>query len=549
MLINYFSSLFLKPQRIVPIFFFGLLLLLGLGVHRDYGVSWDEPTDHLNGMVNVKYIVGVLAPAKVAQYPAAQLIPEFQNYRDNDHGVLFEIPMALLGYMLAHHDPRAYYFLRHFCIFLVFVSGVWATYRIGKHWLRDWRLGLLAATLLVLSPRLFAESFFNGKDIVFTACFALAIYTLMRLIESPTLSRAIWHGVASAAAIDVRLLAILLVLYTLGLLLLTVTQASSNRSALLRVLGIYLLTTGAATIVGWPYLWANPLDNFLTAFQNLNHYPWRFTNLYMGRFLTVNELPWHYAFVWIFITTPLSYSLLTLVGISALGKQLWNTGWRDISLVHNRFNLLMIGWLLGPLIIIVVLHSGLYDTWRHVYFVYPAMVLLAVRGLQMLMIWLRVSRSTMIQRLTLLLLILVGLETIRTAIRMVRLHPYEHLYYSFLPAKTIEQQFERDYWALSFRQGLEWLLAHDHSAQVGVSITWPHTHPLYNNGLIMPAAQRARILYVPEPKRGRYYITTYRWHPQSYADSLGQEIYSIRAGGIKILSIFDREAVPSSKAL
>ncbi|UOR04780.1 hypothetical protein MUN82_17765 [Hymenobacter aerilatus] len=542
MLVNRFYSLFLKPQRIVPLLFFGLLLVLGLVVHRDYGVSWDEPTDHLNGMVNVKYIAELLVPAKVAQYPAAQLIPEFQHYRDNDHGVLFEIPMALLGYVLTHHDSRSYYFLRHFCIFLVSVSGVWATYRIGTHWLRDWRLGLLAAALLVLSPRLFAESFFNGKDIVFTALFALAIHTLMRLLEAPTLPRAIWHGVASAAAIDVRLLAIILVPYTLSLLLLAFTQASSNRTALLRILGLYLLTTGVATIIGWPYLWAHPLDNFIAAFQNLSHYPWIFTNLYKGQFLAVKELPWHYAPVWIFITTPLPYSLLAFVGIVASGKQLWNTGWRGISLLHNRFNVLLIGWLLGPLVVIVVLHSALYDAWRHVYFVYPAFVLLAARGVQMLITWGSVSRPTLLHRLALFLLLVAGLETIRTAIRMVRLHPYEHLYYSFLPAKTIEQQFERDYWALSFRQGLEWLLAHDSSAQVGVSVTWPHVHPLYNNGLILPAAQRARIVYVPKPQRGRYHITTYRWHPQPYADSLGREIYSIRAEGITILSIFDREA-------
>ncbi|WP_045687017.1 hypothetical protein [Hymenobacter sp. AT01-02] len=58
--------------------FFGLLALLGVLLHRDYGVSWDEPTDHLNGLVNVKYIVGLVAPEKVAQEPTTQLIPPLQ---------------------------------------------------------------------------------------------------------------------------------------------------------------------------------------------------------------------------------------------------------------------------------------------------------------------------------------------------------------------------------------------------------------------------------------------------------------------------------------
>jgi len=525
----------------VPAAFFGLLLLAGVLLHRDYGVSWDEPTDHLNGMVNVKYIAEILAPEKVAQDPSARLIPGFRNYRDNDHGVLFEIPVTLLSYAFTHHDSRAYYFLRHFCIFLVFVLGVWAIYRIGTRWLRDWRWGLLAAAALVLSPRFFAEAFFNGKDIVFMSLFALAVHTLTRLIERPTLPRAVWHGIATAAAIDVRILAVILVPYTLGLLLLAATQAGSNRR-LIQAAGVYLLATSIATVVGWPYLWADPVGNFLAAFQNLNHYPWKFTNLYMGRLLTIAELPWHYAPVWIFITTPLPYSLLALVGLGAVGQQLWHGGWRKAGLLPNRLNLLLIGWLLGPPGIIIVLHSALYDTWRHLYFVYPALVLLAVRGVLVFMSLMKAPRSVLVRRLALALLVVAGLETGRTVLRMVRLHPYEHMYYSFLSPNTVERQFERDHWALSFRQGLEWLLTHDPSAQVGVSITWPLVHPLYNNELILPAAQRARVVYVPKPQRGCYYLTGYRWHPQSYADSLGREIYSIRAEGIKILSIFDTTA-------
>ena len=42
---NGFSGLnpALGKRKIVVLALFGLLLLLGLAVHRDYGVSWDEP--------------------------------------------------------------------------------------------------------------------------------------------------------------------------------------------------------------------------------------------------------------------------------------------------------------------------------------------------------------------------------------------------------------------------------------------------------------------------------------------------------------------------
>ena len=35
----------------------------------------------------------------------------------------------------------------------------------------------------------------------------------------------------------------------------------------------------------------------------------------------------------------------------------------------------------GPILIVVLLDSVLYDGWRQIYFVYPALVLTAMRGL------------------------------------------------------------------------------------------------------------------------------------------------------------------------
>ncbi|MBW3130452.1 hypothetical protein [Hymenobacter profundi] len=518
-------------------------------MHRDYGVSWDEPTDHLNGLVNVKYIAMLLTPERVQQEPSAHLIPDFTDYRDNDHGVLFEVPVALLSYLFTHHNSPAYYFLRHLLIFSTFVAGVWAIYRIGKYWLRDWRWGLLAAALLVLSPRLFADAFFNGKDIVFMACFTVAVWTLIRLLNHPTSKgRATWHGLATAVALDVRLLGSIVVLYTLFLLLLEASASTpTTRHSVARSGGIYLIATAVGTVVGWPYLWANPISHFVAAFHNLSHYPWTFTNLYFGYFLKADALPWHYALVWIGITTPVAYSLLAVVGVGSTVRQLFPTSLRSFGTRSFQLNGLLLGWLIGPLLIIILLKSALYDTWRHLYFVYPALILFAVRGIALLAQW-AIQWQTRLRYVAQALLFVAGLETIYTAIRMVRLHPYEHLYYSFLPSATVERLFERDYWGLSFRQGLEWLLAHDASPGLRVRVKWPFNNPLYNNLLILPAQDRARVLYTPQPTQARYFITTYRWHPQTYADSLGKEIYSIRAEGIKILSIFDREAASSTKA-
>ena len=195
--------------------FFGLLLLAGLLLFRDYGISVDEPTDHHNGAINAKYVAENLFPALVPADADLQLIPALELNKNNDHGVLFELPVAVLGRLVADGQPGHYFLLRHLLVFLTFAGGVWALYRLA--WLRFGQqlAGLLAAALLVFSPRFFAEAFFNGKDIVFMAFFTLAMYTLARLLQQPTLLRALVHGLATAAAIGLRLPALIVVAFTL----------------------------------------------------------------------------------------------------------------------------------------------------------------------------------------------------------------------------------------------------------------------------------------------------------------------------------------------
>ncbi|UYZ62158.1 hypothetical protein [Hymenobacter weizhouensis] len=529
---------------VVPLFFGGLFVL-GALLHRDYGVSWDEPTDHLNGLVNVKYVAGLVMPERVRQEPSSHLIPELEGYRDNDHGVIFEVPLSVLSYLLVHHDSRAYFFLRHFLIFGVFQLGVWAVYRIGRTWLGDWRWGLLAAGLLVLSPRLFAESFTNGKDILFLGLFAFGMSTLVSFTTAPSAGRAAGHGLATALATDARILGVLLVAFTVVMVGLDLLDRPAvERGRRLRLLGLYVAVAAAGTVVGWPYLWADPVGHFVAAFRSMGHYRWPFTNLYLGQYYSPYTLPWHYAPVWILITTPLPYVLAALLGLgfsarSVLRARPWLAG-----LGLHRLDLLIAGWLLGPLLLVIALNSSLYDTWRHLYFVYPALVLLAARGVQGLAKaaspaapgpWLRPAAT--------LLLLGALLETGRTAGRMVQLHPFQHLYYSFLPAEQAERLFDRDYWGLSVRQGLEWLTRQQPTGPLRIHVRWPMHNPLYNNSLMLPPEQRQRIRYVPADSAD-YFLTTYRWHPQPFADSVGTEIYTVRAEGIRILSIFRKPPTP-----
>ncbi|UOQ54219.1 hypothetical protein [Hymenobacter cellulosivorans] len=186
----------------------------------------------------------------------------------------------------------------------------------------------------------------------------------------------------------------------------------------------------------------------------------------------------------------------------------------------------------------MLLHSVIYDGWRHLYFIYPAFLLLALRGVQAAR-QLRLSRRSVSRGLATGLLGLLAAGMLHSGYRIIRDHPYQNVYFSLLPGPVAERLFERDYWGLSGRQGLEWILTHDRSAQVLVATDARAALLLHNNHLLLPPAERARLV-LTSANQARYFLTTYRWHPGPYPASYGPEVYCIRVNGVKILSVFRR---------
>ncbi len=525
--------------------FLGLLVLLGLALHRDYGMSWDEPSDRLNAFVSAKYVALRLAPALARRQPRLADVPDLRQYRDADHGVLFMLPWVALEALWPGSDPAEWAYRRHLAGFLLFVAGVWAVYRLGRARLGSWRWGLVGAGLLVLSPRIFAEAFYNYKDIVFLSLFALGMLTLTRLLRRPTAGRALLHALATAAAIDVRTMGVLLPLLTLGFGALEMGCRPGRLWAFARAAALYLPVAAGLVVLGWPYLWESPVGHFLAALRSFGHYSKPLEVFYLGRFVSVQALAWHYAPVWLLITTPLPYVALFGAGLVALGRAAWQMGLsRWLRRTTARRDLLVLAWFFGPLLGVMLLHSAIYDGWRHLYFVYPAFVLIAGQGLRAVWRAWRRWRSPAAPwptgaRSAGVVLALVALGTVQVAWRIAAGHPFQYAYFSFLPGKTIEQNFERDYWGLSVKQGLQWLLAHDPRPVLTVVMDERTAVTLLINQKMLPPADRARLRIVP-PAEAEYYFTIYRWHPRPYPASMGRPVHTIRVGGAAILTVLRR---------
>jgi len=65
---------------------------------------------------------------------------------------------------------------------------------------------LIGSIILVLSPRIFANSFYNNKDLVFLSFFIISSFYAIKFINNQNLKNSFYFSIFAALSIDVRIL-------------------------------------------------------------------------------------------------------------------------------------------------------------------------------------------------------------------------------------------------------------------------------------------------------------------------------------------------------
>jgi hypothetical protein len=520
--------------------FFSSLLLLGLSRYRDYGISFDEPRQRLTGAVTVNYLAETFhTPAFMTWWELG--IPPLATYRDRDYGVAFEAPAFALEHIFRLKDPRDIYMFRHLLTFLVSIGGVCAVYRLSQRRFLDWRIGLLSAVFLVLTPRFFAESFYNSKDILFMAVFAAAMNTTISFVLRPRIKTALVHAIATAVAIDVRIMGLLLVVVSVMLLIIRLIRRELQLGRTCLIFAVYMVVASTFVILMWPYLWSNPLRHLLQAFKNMAQFRWDVQARYMGAFIKPTALPWHYTFTWIAITTPLLYLALFVVGAYATCRQILARGmklWQDDGEFQD---IVFFCLFFAPISAVLLFHSVLYDGWRQLYFVYPAFLLLATKG--WVVLW-SIKSARKVYKTS--LITLTTISVFLTAIWMWEAHPLENVYFNIFAGRNVKARYEVDYWGLGNRRALEYILEKDHSPVVNV---WADSFtPISYSFLMLKPEDRWRVREGNDKRIPYYVLTNYRSVKDTGNGKYARDyevFYEMRVDGEVVLSVFKWKGPPS----
>ena len=480
-----------------------LFAAAGIAVLDDYGVPDDEIFHRRTTSTFANYTLGVSK--------------EPPRGHDRYYGAVFEMPLLLLERALGLQDSRHIYLTRHLIMHLFFISGGFVcgmlAYRmIGSRW-----IALLAMLMFMLHPRLYAHSFFNVKDVPFATLLVIALYLARRAFRKDTIGAFLLCGIGVGLAINHRPFGMMLLPMLLAMRAPDLWQmGGADRK---HILATAVAFTGAALATVYiihPYYWENPL-RLIEGFRVLSQHPTIVENLFMGEAYLSDAVPWNYIPVWFAITAPPLTLPLGAVGCAAVCWQGITRPLRALIDRETRFRALLLGCIVSPVALAVVLQSNIYDGWRHMYFLWGPFCLLAAVGLHYIAnnsVWdwsaLKIDarlpgwiRGGGLRQSMAYGVLAAGLITTITA--MAALHPYEHVYFNALvDTKTpgaLGERYDTDYYRLSHRQSLEYLLARYPNDTLRV---W--RRGAGQNWHILPQSDRERMLMSRTLNSADYHI-------------------------------------------
>src|ERR1035438_9366221 len=139
--------------HIISIGIFLVSLITGLCVFEDFGIAWDDPSQQQTGQITYDYV-----------FRGDQT---YKTYLNRDYGVAFQLPLIMLQNTLGLQDTRDIYNMRKLVTHLFFLFSAFVFYLLIYFLYKKRSLAITGYLLLLITPRIFAQSFFNTKDIPF----------------------------------------------------------------------------------------------------------------------------------------------------------------------------------------------------------------------------------------------------------------------------------------------------------------------------------------------------------------------------------------------
>ena len=450
-----------KNSNVIIFFYFFLFLIIGTFTAKDYGVHIEEKFHRSNGFYWLNYILSFTDFTELKTIS----INKFNNISDytlsavshfNKYGVIFDLPAAYIEILFNINNSKDFYQLRHLLSFLFFFISTIFFYKILLNRFKNKNIGLIGTTFFILSPRIYGDSFLY-KDIIFLSISTIAIYFFFKTIDKFSYKNLIIFSFFSALSTSTRIVGIYLPIIFLTISFLENLNKKQKFDFLSKNLFFFFLFI-FFLIISWPYLWSNPIKNFLDIFKSLKVDLVSFKILFNGNYISTEYIPYSYLPTWIAISTPTLHIILFVLGYFWILKRFIikflkieeNIKQKDLWYSSNEKKDFVIFLTLSSIFIFIVIHNvKLYNGWRLMYFLNTFFIYIISYAAYIIFSKIRLPKKKVY---IFNLFFFVALGSICQ--KMIIYHPYQSLYFNNFLSSEKRNRFEGDYYGLATSKGL-----------------------------------------------------------------------------------------------
>ena len=506
--------------KILSISIFIVFILVGLASYQDYGISLDERHHrehalfwytHSKDLINdffsslfssTKYFT-LSNETNLATTSLYDKMGGEVSFVGSPLSIFFEFLIDLFNIK----NSKDIFEFRHLFNFLVFFTGLLIFYKLIHNRYKSYLFSIIGVLFLFLSPRFFAESFYNQKDIFFLTLTIAVMYTGLNFLEKSNLINTLLFSISTALAFNTRIMVFIPLVIILLIFLIKSLNSNSSFKKNLKFIIYYFIFTSLLIVLFWPYLWLAPIENFIFIFKKLLNAEWFISNFYLGKFILATNIPWHYHTVWIGVTSPMIIILFFLIGSFFVLQRLhfrfiksnsnMNKIWRSKEEMYDIFFFALVFLSIG----VFIKKSLGYSGWRHLYFIYPSIIMISLYGVYRL----RIIFKKKSLRSIIYFLILINLSYL--TYWNYKFHPFQYVYFNPFFKNDFNEKFEMDYWGVSNKSSIEYII--NNNSNYPIKIGTKSKASLEISSLILSDSNKAKILIVHDLKDADFIITNY----------------------------------------
>lgn len=546
-----------KIINFLTILLFCFYFFVGINIYKDYGFSIDEPFQRTTGYYWYIWIINSFfenysnLESLQNSFNKMEWSKEMLEGTFLEYGVFFDLLAVIIENQFNLKNYQDIYHAKHLLnFFFFFLSSICFFYLI-KHRFKNIFLPLVGTVFYITAPRIFAESFYNCKDIILMCLTVFSIFFCLKVLKNYKIKNIILFSFFAALATSLRPMGIFIIFL---FIIFFIFESFEIKNFFIKKINLILTTIILYlifTYLLWPFLWTDPINNFLVAFQSFKKFELGVSSsFYLGKYVNTSYLPWHYTFVWIAVSTPIIYSFFFLmasfniaynfvknfleININDYSKKLWSN-------YNEKVDLFFLMFFLGPIFATIIFQSTLYNGWRHLYFIYPGLIYLIVYAINFLI---NLNVNKILKNAFFLIVIFTIISNI---FNLLKFHPYQNVYFNYLVEKKANSLFEIDYWGLGNAQSIKKILNNTDDSEE-VSIGEASFTPLAYSRYIINNKKINNVVFSGTTKNNQdYFITNYIYERnpkfiKKYSISKKYEkFFTLKRGNVIINEIYKKK--------